>query len=183
MIKKAVARRYARALFEIVRDEPSDQGLEQSLGILKETAETFKTQVSFRHLMLSPQFNRESKVRVFQSLLKQSQAGATVTKFLILLVKRNRFRLIEEVVEAFSALVAEFRQVLTVPVLTAKSPTEADQSSMKQRIEALLNRTVELQWTVDASLLGGAVVRIGETVVDGSVRGQLAAMRKKLVEA
>ena len=183
MIKKAVSKRYARAIFDLVQPEAAGGDLEPTLKSLEEVAETFRTHGPFRHLMLSPRFDRESKIRVFRGILERMQVGALVERFLIHLVKRNRFQLIEEMAQAFATLVADFRRVITVPVRTAREPSTQDREALKQRLESMTRRTVQVDWAVDSSLIGGMIIRIGETVVDGSIQGQLEAMRKKLVEA
>lgn len=181
MVKKAVAKRYAKALFEMRRAEPSELG--PSLEGLKKIAEQFKTHAAFRHLLLSPRFDRETKIRVFQAILRRAGAGPQVADFLVHLVRRNRFQLIGEISQAFEGLVDDFNRVVTVPVRTAREPSAEDRQGLQQRIESVLGRKVRVRWAVDDALIGGIVLRIGDAVVDGSIRGQLEALRKRLAEA
>ncbi len=184
MIKDIVAKRYAKALFHVIGKDPSGKDLERSGKILEDLAAAFRTHTHFRHLMLNPRFDRETRLKVLESILGSIAGGQVrgpLARFVELLVKKNRFQYMTEISKAFAALVNESRGVITVPIYTAKELSQQDRDEVRRSIEALTGRKVQVRWSMDPSLIGGMVVQVGETVVDGSVRGRLEAIRKKLV--
>lgn len=182
MVKKTIARRYARALFSVLREEESRDVLTSTLRALEQFSQAFKENAFFRDFMLSPRFDREAKARALQKIMDQIQVRPHAARFLLILVRRNRFPLIHEIHLAFTALVDEFTRLLNVSVRTARDLSDKDQEAVRGRLESATGWNVQIRWQTDAALLGGMVLRIGETVVDGSLRGQLESIRKSFVE-
>jgi len=186
MIKQVIARRYARALFEVINSNLSQGDLSQTLKILEGMCQIFKEHEDFRHLILSPRFDRATKLRVLRTLLESAsggQAGGPVVKFFEHLVRKNRLQCLAEISRVFSLLVDEFQGVITVPVWSAREPSNEEKEAVRGKIHSVTGRTVKVLWSVDPSLIGGLMVRVGEAVVDGSIRGQLQAFRRRMVEA
>ena len=186
MVKEVVARRYAKALFEVISADPSQGNLNQTLNILEEVCRILKEHEDFRHLMLNPRFDRATKLRVLRTLLESAsggQASAPAFKFFDHLVRKNRLQCLAEISRAFSVLVDQFQGVITVPVWSAREPSDEEKEGVSRRIQSVTGRTVKVLWSVNPSLIGGLMVRVGEAVVDGSFRGQLQAFRRRMVEA
>ncbi|MCI0527495.1 MAG: ATP synthase F1 subunit delta [Nitrospira sp.] len=197
-MRQIVAKRYAKALFQIIQPGPLpprptlalaepearlQEELERTLKTLRQTGQAFKEHDDFRHVMLNPGFDRQIKIRVLQAFLEKIQASGPAVKFLEYLIRKNRFRYLEEISRAFSVLIAEFLGIITVPISTAREPSREEQEALRQCLESATGQKVQVQWLVNPSLIGGMVIRVGEAVVDGSILGQLQAVRKKLVEA
>ena len=104
-------------------------------------------------------------------------------RFLEYLVRKNRFRYLAQITQAFGVLVGEFQGMITVPISTVKELSQQEQETVRQGIESVTGRKVQVQWSFNPSLIGGMVVQVGEAVVDGSIFGQLQAIRRKLMEA
>ena len=182
-MKQIVAKRYAKALFQVMRPDQSREELDRTLKSLRQGSQIFKEHDDFRHIMLNSGFDRETKIRVLKALLEKIQTSGWVVKFLDYLVRKNRFSYLEEISRAFSALMDEFLGMMTVPISTAKELSHEEQEALRRGIESVTGRKVQVQWSVNPSLIGGMVVRMGEAVADGSILGQLQAVRRKLVEA
>lgn len=186
MIKEVVARRYARALFEVINADLSQRDLNQTLLVLEEVCRILKEHTDFRHLMLNPRFDRATKLRVLRTLLDSASGGEAsgpVLKFFEHLVRKNRLQCLPEISRAFSVLVDHFQGVIKVPVWSAREPSDEEKEEVRRRIQSVTGRTVKVLWSVNPSLIGGMMVRVGEAVVDGSFRGQLQAFRRRMVEA
>ncbi|MGH7274504.1 MAG: ATP synthase F1 subunit delta [Nitrospiria bacterium] len=186
MIKEVVARRYARALFEVINADLSKGDLDQTLEVLEEVCRILKEHTDFRHLMLNPRFDRATKLRVLRTLLESASGGEAsgpVLKFFEHLVRKNRLQCMAEISRAFSLLVDQFQGVITVPIWSAREPSDEEKEEVRRRIQSVTGRTVKVLWAVNTSLIGGLMVRVGEAVVDGSVRGQLQAFRRRMVGA
>jgi F-type H+-transporting ATPase subunit delta len=201
-MKQIVAKRYAKALFQIIQPGPSSvkaplpprstpalaepearlqEELERSLKILRQVGQAFKEHDDFRHIMLNPAFDREVKIRALKALLEKIQASGPVIKFLEYLIRKNRFGYLGEISRAFSVLMGEFLGIITVPINTARELSQEEEESLRQHLESATGRKVQMQWSVNPSLIGGMVIRVGETVVDGSILGQLQAIRRMLI--
>lgn len=111
-------------------------------------------------------------------------AGAAVDtearNFLALLAENHRLGLLPEISVQFEALKAEVEHSIDVDLSTAMALTEAQRGALSKALEARFGRTVRLHETVDPSLLGGAIVRAGDLVLDGSLTGRLARLEQQL---
>jgi F-type H+-transporting ATPase subunit delta len=184
MMKEVIAKRYAKALFEAIPQELLQRELNPTLEILEGMRQIFKTNENFRHLMLSPRFNREKKTEVLQSLLESVSSGqfsTTLVKFFDYLVRKNRFQYMPEISRAFSSLVNDYMEIITVPVRTAKEPSVEEKEQIQRGVESVTGRKVAVEWSVDPLLIGGMVAQVGEAVIDGSIKGKLETFRRILL--
>jgi F-type H+-transporting ATPase subunit delta len=183
MVKEVVAKRYAKALFQVFSSNQLEENLERTLLVLQAVAQAFKEHDTFKNVMLHPGIDHEIKIRALKVILEKMQAGGPVVRFLEYLVKKNRFRYLAQITQAFCLLVSEFQGMITVPINTAKELSEQEQETVRRGIESVTGRKVQVQWSLNPSLIGGMVVHVGEAVVDGSIFGQLQAIRRKMMEA
>jgi len=176
VIKTAVARRYAQALFELLEQS----NIEAMRGTLNGLGQAMKESVSLRHVVASPAFGVEEKTVVLTDLSAQFGCPATGRSFLGQLVKKNRVGFLPDIAEAFARLVdqAKGTQQVTVSSAAALSPTEEDR--IKARLRDMLKREVQVTFHVDSHHLAGLQIRIGSTVVDSTIRGRLTIMRTTL---
>ena len=100
--------------------------------------------------------------------------------FLKLLAENKRLELLPEIHEQFQALRAEWERTLEVEVVSAYELDDADAERLKTRLAERYDRQVSMTSRVDSSLIGGAVIRAGDTVIDGSVRGRLGKLAEQL---
>jgi F-type H+-transporting ATPase subunit delta len=111
-------------------------------------------------------------------------AGATVDanarNFIALLAENHRLGLLPEISAQFETLKAEIEHSIDVEVTTALALTDAQRETLSKALSTRFGRTVRLHETVDASLLGGAIVRSGDLVLDGSLTGRLARLEQQL---
>jgi F-type H+-transporting ATPase subunit delta len=103
--------------------------------------------------------------------------------FLKLLIDNDRSEILEEVVPRFEDLVREHQGKVEVELTTAIELSDETLDQVKERLGDILHgREVELETNVNPNLVGGAIFRVGETMIDGSVRGQLQSLREKMME-
>jgi F-type H+-transporting ATPase subunit delta len=103
-----------------------------------------------------------------------------IRNFLYVVIDRRRTPLLTQIREAFEALVDERRGVVRAHVGTACEPAEAQKRRLAEVLAAITGREVRCHYARDEQLLGGAVLRLGSTVWDGSLRGRLEALRQRL---
>lgn len=175
---RAVARRYAKALIDLAaRDdmvaEIGDQ-LQQHRDLLQANDELQK-------LLWHPSIAAEVKINVLTDILERSQPAPLLRNFVLLLLDKDRLRHFDLICEHYEQMAnARLRRVVA-RVTTAVELDEAQQQAVAQKLAEVTQQDVLVETRLDPSLLGGVVVRINHTVLDGSLRGQLARLRQELI--
>lgn len=176
MIKTAVARRYAQALFELL-----DQStIEATRGTLNGLGKAMKDSASLRHVVVSPAFGMDEKIAVLVELGGRLGSPPAAKAFLGQLVKKNRVAFLPDIAEAFGKLVDLSKGTQPVIVSSALPLPAAEQNHIKSRLRDQLKREVDVTFQTDAGHLAGLRIHIGSTVIDSTVRGRLDAMRAAL---
>ena len=169
MIKTAVARRYAQALFELL-DQSTIETTRQALNGLGQAIEE---SAELRHVVASPAFGVDEKIAVLTALSERLGCPPTVKAFLSQLVKKNRVGFLPEIASAFGKLVDLSKGMQPVTVSSATTLSPAEQDRIKTRLRDTLKRDVDVTFETDAAHLAGLQIQIGSTVVDSTVRGRL----------
>lgn len=178
MIKTAVARRYAQALFELL-DQSNIASTRLALNGL---ADTIKTSASLRHVVASPAFGMDDKIAVLTALGSRLGCPPVGQTFLGQLVRKNRVGFLPEIADAFAKLADQAKGTQQVTVSSAAALSQADQDRIKARLRERLRREVDVTFQTDQDHLAGLQIRIGSTVVDSTIRGRLQAMRSLLTK-
>ena len=176
MTQTTLARRYAKALFDL-QDSASLASTDRTLRLL---AEAFAGSTELRALLVSPMFTREQKAAVVAQLAAQAECPPLTQRFLTYVVRKNRIALIREMSEAFTKLASEAQHRTAVEVVSARPFSEEDVAAIRARLEHATKRAIDLTVRVDPTVVGGLEIRIGSTVYDGTVRGQLGRLRAAL---
>lgn len=173
----AIARRYAGALADVAMEQGAAERVKKNLA---DFAETIKSSADLANFLASPSVTRGNKQAVIEKLAAQMGAGKIFRNFLLVLSDNRRTALLPEIAEAFDALLLERTGVAEAQVASATELTESQKAELGRAMERLTGKKVEARYSVDRRLLGGAVVRIGSTVYDGSVREQFERLRDRL---
>lgn len=176
MTESTVARRYARALYEEAERAGSVEQIDDDMATIRATLESSKELEAF---FQSPIISREKKEAVVASLFGERLASLT-RSFIGLLIEKQREDLFPEVARAYGALRDEQQGVVEATARTAIALSEEEEQHLVQALERKTGQTVRLRVVQDPALLGGVVVRIGDTVYDGSVRHQLETLRERM---
>ncbi|MFO0705403.1 MAG: ATP synthase F1 subunit delta [Nitrospira sp.] len=178
MIKTAVARRYAQALFELL-----DQStIEATRGTLNGLGQAIKDSDQLRHVVASPAFGVEEKIAVLTALGDKLGCPPAGKAFLGQLVKKNRVGFLPEIADAFGKLVDQSKGTQPVTVSSAAVLPPVEQDRIKTRLRETLKREVDVTFQTDPAHLAGLQIHIGSTVVDSTVRGRLRAMQSLLTK-
>jgi F-type H+-transporting ATPase subunit delta len=176
VIKTAVARRYAQALFELL----DQSNIEAMRGTLNGLGQALKDSASLRHVVVSPAFGVDDKIAVLTELGSRLGCPPAGKALLGQLVKKNRVAFLPEIAEAFATLVDQSKGTQPVTVSSASTLSASEQDRIKTRLRDALKRDVDVTFRTDPSHLAGLQIRIGSTVVDSTVRGRLDTMRMML---
>jgi F-type H+-transporting ATPase subunit delta len=173
-----IAEVYARALFEAAKDDDVLDRVHDELG---EFADALDQERNLQIFLFSPYFSSEEKKQGVRRIV--TDADERLLNFLELLAERHRMPALFRIRRDFDGLWAEERKLLPVTVTSA---TELDQGlvdDIGKRIEEQTGRQVELSSQVDPDVLGGLRVRVGNLVLDATVRNRLEQLRKQVAKA
>ena len=176
MREEAIGRRYAAALFAQAQKYNHLGDARKELSLVAQTvAQTPK----LKTILQEPFLTEERKKHALQAVFGTSVSKGTMG-FLNLLVDKRRIDLLPEVEAAFTKMVREFQNVEEATATSAVPLTAGEVSALAKSLEARTGKTIELTTNVDPDVLGGVMVRIGDTVMDGTVRGNLERLREQL---
>ena len=178
VIKTAVARRYAQALFELL----DASTIESTRAALTGLGEAIKESVSLRHVVASPTFGAEEKIAVLAELGSRLGCPPVGKTFLAQLVKKNRVGFLPEIAEAFAKLADASKGTQQITVSSAAALPPAEQDRISTRLREMLKRQIDVTFHTDARHLAGVQIQLGSTVVDSTVRGRLQAMQSLLTK-
>ena len=169
-IRASLAGRYASALFDLARDQRQIESVSKSLDALSQVLVDSK---DFNELVSSPLVSREEAGKALAALAPELGLDPVTTNFLGVLARNGRKAQLRSVIRAFGRLAAEHRGEATAEVVTARPLSEDQFASLQRQLRVRAGRDVNLDATVDPSLLGGIVVRLGSQQIDASIRTKL----------
>src|SRR4029079_3067739 len=169
-IRASLAGRYASALFDLARDQRQIESVGQSLDALGQALLDSK---DFNELVASPLVSREEAGKAFAALAPQLGLDPITTNFIGVLAQNGRKSQLQSVIRAFRRLAAERRGEVTAEVATARPLNDDQIAALRQQLRARAGRDVTIDATVDPTLLGGIVVKLGSQQIDASIRTKL----------
>jgi len=169
-IRASLAGRYASALFDLARDQRQIESVGKSLDALGAALLDSK---DFGELVTSPLVSREEAGKAFAGLAPQLGLDPLTANFLGVLARNGRKSELRNVIRAYRRLAAEHRGETTAEVVTARPLNDGQLAALKQQLRARAGRDVSLDATVDPTILGGLVVKLGSQMIDASIRTKL----------
>ena len=180
MREESVARRYAAALFEQARKSETPDVMGRTGEELALVAQTVADTGALRALLGQPLVTEERKKLALRNAFGD-RVSPVVLAFLDLLVDKRRIGLLPELQREFARRVREHRNIARARATSAVPLTPEQTAALERSLEARTGKDIELETEVDPSVLGGVLVRIGDTVFDGTVRGNLERLREQLL--
>lgn len=176
----ALASRYAGALVDVVTGPKSQIDPQAAIGELRQFLSTFEESAELRNALASPAVTPGRKRAVVARLAAALPLSRTVRNFLYVLVDHRRTQHLPEIADAFETLLDERLGVVRADVTSARELTGTQQELLRSELSRVAGSQVKPRFKVDPELIGGVMARIGSTVYDGSVAGQLDAMERRL---
>lgn len=173
--------RYARALLDIVFDPRSALDPNRVAAQLEALDHLVAESAELKHVLLSPAVPNSRKRGVIAKLAPDLGLDRKVLNFCYVLIDHRRIGQIAEIREAYRDALDERLGFVRAGVTSAQDLSTAQQHSLQTQLGKLTGKQIRMEYSVDPALIGGVVARIGSTVYDGSVRGQLDALRHRLV--
>lgn len=171
------ARRYASALFHL----STQQGTVDAVaGDLDATAQAVQQNPALANALERPDLPAAAKKRLWEAIAG-GQVQPLTLDFLRLLVDKRRADLVPAVRTEFQRLADEYRNLARAQVTTAVPLATGEREALAARLSTITGHNVQIEAGVDPAVMGGVVVRLGDTILDGSVRGYLESLRQQLL--
>src|SRR5450759_3059013 len=180
MSNLAVANQYAKALLEAITKPGTGVSAEQALAQIDQFIDLVHSSAELHTVLLSPAVAPVAKQKVLGKLGDMLGMHGHLKNFLFVVTRHRRVNLMAEIRERFQALLDESVGIVRARVDTARPLTDAQRQALEAALARITGKQVRCGYDVDDALLGGLSVRMGSTMYDGSVRGQLEGLRRRL---
>lgn len=173
----ALAQRYATALADVALERNKASAIKNDLASL---SETYRGSADLQNFLSSPSIGAGVKKSFLAKLAEQMQLQEEVRNFLFLLVDHGRTELLRDFMPILEAELNARLGIAEAKVTSARELGNDEKRELIAKLERITGKKIEMRYTLDRSVLGGAVVQIGSTIYDGSVREQLERLRTQL---
>jgi len=176
-----VAGRYARAFAEVVASQKLDP--DKTAGELDDLAAMISENQDLRNIFQNPAVDHTQKLALLDAIMKQSGGSRILRNFLAVLVDHHRIGQMKEIARMFRRELDDRMGIADAQVSSARELGAAERKDLELQLATVTGKKVRASYSEDASLLGGAIVRMGSTIYDGSVRGQLEKIKQQIATA
>ncbi len=174
MAKRAYARRYAQAVFEIAMGRGELDRWQSDLRKIAGLSED----ATFAHLLESPKLPFNAKAMLLGE--KLGDINPLALNLVYLLLEKGRLSMVGEIVDEYQRLLDSHRGIEPAEVVTAVPLSDEDKLRLAERLGAVFSKKVVIKSEVDSKLVGGVIARIGGKLIDGSTRSKLEALKREL---
>jgi F-type H+-transporting ATPase subunit delta len=174
---KSASLQYANALADVALAQgAADAALKQ----LADFEAAFVESSELRNFLTSPGVPREAKHGIIEKIAARIGAGKIIRNFLFVISDHQRSHILPEIVAAFQDVIRQRQGIAEAEISSAVELSAPQKKKFAQTLERLTGKKIQAKYSLDPALLGGAVVRVGDTIYDGSVRNSLNEMRARL---
>jgi F-type H+-transporting ATPase subunit delta len=177
-LSEALARRYAAAMADVALEKNSTQRVRADFSSF---VAAFYEAADLQNFLESPAVSVEVKQKVIGILAERMKLDVSVVNFAHLIVRHGRTEILREIERTLGEELNARMGIAEAEVTSARALSEAERKELTAALEQRTGKKIEAQFREDRDLLGGAVVRVGSTVYDGSVRERLNRLRQELV--
>ncbi|MGE0784552.1 MAG: ATP synthase F1 subunit delta [Sandaracinaceae bacterium] len=185
MIGSTVAKRYARALYDLAveKSTAAESPVESVQKSLRALADAWTTSADLRNVFENPRFGLEQKRAVMKTLTERVAAHVMVKNVAQMLTDRRRLRYLPEIADAFELLAEQRSGRIRAEIVSAQKLPEAYYQRLTQTLKEATGKDVVLVRREDPSLIGGVVTTVGGRVYDGSLKNRLRGLESELLSA
>ncbi len=175
-----VATRYAKALADVVTAPGSGVEAAQVLAQLQRIQALIESSADLRNALASPAVAPSRKRAVMEKLVGPLEVSRQVRNFIFVVIDHRRIQEFASIIDAFERFIDDRLGFVRADVTSAHELTNVQRELLQAQLTRLAGREAKLRYATDPALVAGVVARVGSTVYDGSVRGQLDRLRSKL---
>jgi F-type H+-transporting ATPase subunit delta len=173
--------RYAHAFASVATSSHLDSTAAQQQ--LEDFSKTLAGSHELREVLMNPSIPNDQKLRVLDAIASRIGMLPQVRNFLAVIMEHQRFAELDEILSEYRAIADEQSHMAEAEITSAHPLNDQDRAELEAQVAKLAGGRIRATYHQDATLLGGAVVRIGSTVYDGSIRAQLQQLKQRLVNA
>ena len=177
-----IARNYAETLLAVAQRHGGDRAVDEYARAIDDVAEMLRRDARIRQFLETPRISAEAKKDALRKALR-GRAPELFVRFVLVVVDKRRQAMFGEIAQAYQALMDQALGRVRAQITLSHAPDAALQTEIQRALEARLGMPVVPAFQVDPELLGGLVVRVGDEVLDGSVRSRAAGLRRRMLEA
>lgn len=174
---KSVTQHYAAALADVALEKRQAEPLKRELGAF---LDLFTTSPELRNFLATPAVDRAAKQGVIEKLVIRLGGSHELRNFLFVIVENGRSALLPEIAKQFEVELRDRLGIADAEVTSARELTAQQKLELGDTLEEMTGKRIEPRYAIDPELVGGVMVRIGSTIYDGSVRGQLERLEIRL---
>ena len=178
-ISSGIAARYATAVFELAKDASDLKNLESNV---EDLGAALDASAELRAVISSPVYSRDDQANVITAVAKKMKLMPIVSNTLALMASKRRLFVLPALVAQLRALIAEEKGEVTAEVISAKAMTKTQTDKLAKAIKSRIGKDVKIDATVDESLIGGLVVKVGSQMIDTSIRSKLSSLSNVMKE-
>ena len=178
-ISMGIAARYAKAVFELAKEDKAVAKVEADLDALEAA---LADSADFRALISSPVYSRDEQAGAIAALAKKMGLSAIVSNVLALMSNKRRLYILPQMVQALRAAIAEDKGEITAEVTSAKALTKTQADKLAKALASSVGKSVKISATVDEKLIGGLVVKMGSKMIDTSIASKLNSLQNAMKE-
>jgi F-type H+-transporting ATPase subunit delta len=175
----AVSSRYARAFADVVSAHQMDAA--KVAHDLEQMAAQLASSSDLRNIWESPSVALPQKLKVLDAMAARSGLPKHTRNFLAVLISQRRVRLLEEITALFKTEMNERMGFAEAEVTSMRELSPEEKGTLEAQVAKATGKTIRAKYAKDAQILGGAVVKVGSTIFDGSVKGKLERIRRQMV--
>ncbi|MFA6515466.1 MAG: ATP synthase F1 subunit delta [Candidatus Paceibacterota bacterium] len=176
MSNQRVAARYASALMELTNEQKKSDAIADDLALVKNAIDTSK---ELRNVLASPIVPKEKKKAILRDVFKK-KVGELVMGYLDQIIAKGRENVLAEILAQYFIQRDEQLGIVRVTVKTSIEFSAKQEKDLAKQLEAMTKKKVEIAFSLDKTIRGGFIARVGDTVLDGSVKRQLEILKMKL---
>ena len=174
----SVTNTYARALADVVFDQHLDPG--KTLQDAQSLAQLVASSRELREVWEAPSIPAEQKRALLDAIVAREGISRPVRNFMAVLMDHRRIKFLEPVVAEFEQELDRRMGFVEAQIVSARALAEPERSRLEAQVQKLTGHKVRARYTQDGSILGGAIIKVGSTIYDGSVKGQLERIREAI---
>ncbi len=178
-ISTGIAARYASAVFDIAKDGKALKALETDIDAL-DAAITASSDM--RNLIASPLYSRDEQSGAMAAIAQKMKLSATTANVLGLLAAKRRLFVLPHMLKSLRLRLSDEKGEVAAHVISAKPMTKAQTEALAKTLKEKVGKDVKINTTVDESLIGGLIVKVGSKMIDTSIRSRLAALQNTMKE-
>ncbi len=176
MRQTILARRYAKALFSLGKEQEKNEDYSEALGAI---ADLYKEE-SIENALVNPLYPLEARQSVMAKIAESAKADTILTSFLNLLVEKKRADILPDIACEMQVMVDEEQNISHGSVVSAIDLDDSLKEKIQQTLEKITGNKVILEASVDPSIIGGVIAKVGDLVLDGSIKTQLNGLKESI---